>query len=426
MKLHCVIQGVCYKQSMIWIVGKSFSEFRSYLSENYIEYGIFWDSALELPEKLKSVDCPTVYLELQDVATLPEQLSAHPHLVVDAVITAGYENYVLPAAHIAKHYGIPGPSPESAAAATDKALMRKKFMDFDPSITPHYAEITSWHDIVDFMTTHSFPVILKPASLMKSLLITKSSSMVELEENYKQTIAQVDRLYEKYGVGQHPKIIIEEFLNGSMHTVAGFANAQGDTLIIPSAVDCMTGYDAGYKDNFLYSRAIPTRLAEDIQNQVIAVAKKGIEALGLQSCPAHVEIMLTDQGPKIIEIGARIGGYRPRMYEYAYGIDLQEIMLDIAGGHNPAANPSAQRSIVVYELFPEAEGPFKELVGAKNLSNLPSLRHLSIKPDPGDIIGRSSQGYKAAAVIILGNDDVEQCRRDAEFVNSNVQVVLSS
>jgi biotin carboxylase len=406
---------------MLWIVGKTFSEFRNYLDERLIPYGVFWDAALPLPE---SITASVIPLDFSNIVTLKEQLERCQSADVTSIIVAGYENYVLPAAHIAAYYDIPGPNIEAAAAATDKALMRQKFIDFDPSLSPGYAEVHNWQDVEDFMRRHSFPVMLKPASLMKSLLITKSANIDELKHNYRQTTDEISRLYSKYNVGQAPKIIIEEFLNGTMHTVAGFADANGEPLLIPGIVDCITGQEIGHDDNFLYSRALPTKLSRHDQDNVLRVAQRGIQALGLSSCPAHIEIMLTGSGPKIIEIGARLGGYRPRMYEYAAGIDLQLIMLEIAAGQAPNIQASAERLIAVYELFPLTEGMFQELTFEADLRALSSLRHLSIKADTGTVVGRSSQGHKTAAVVILGNENTTQFEQDRLFMETNVRVQL--
>ena len=66
-----------------------------------------------------------------------------------------------------------------------------------------------------------------------------------------------------------------------------------------------------------------------------------------------------------------------------------------------------------------------EFVGIKNeeaLRNLPSLEYISIKAEQGKFIGKSSDGYKMATVVILHNSDVEQFNKDLEFVNNEVYV----
>lgn len=406
---------------MLWFVGKVYSELEDYIEAHSIAYGLFADAA-HPPRNLHPAR--QVNLDFTDYATLTLQFKAHIDLDVDAVAVAGYENYVLPAALIARHFSVPGPSPEAAKKATDKFLMRQAFMEHTPHLTPDFAEVAEWDDIEQFIDTHAFPVMLKPANLMKSLLITRNSTMDELRQNYTALSSQTSGLYKKYGVNQPPRLIIESFLEGSMHTVAALADAHGEPVIIPGVVDCVTASDAGFQDNFLYSRTLPTRLSENQVESLYKAAAEGIKALGLSSCPAHVELILTDQGPKIIEIGARVGGYRPRMYEYGCGIDLTALMIDNAHDQKIAVPPVACRHITAIELFPVREGPFKDLASREIIDQLPSLRHLSVKPLKGHTVGPSSQGYKAAAVIILGNDDAEQFARDVAYVRQHAAIEL--
>lgn len=411
-----------YSNTMLWIVGKSMPDFRNSLDAAGIPYGVFWDARmLPRPKQAQRI----IPLDFRDTDRVQQQLKALPGLNVSAIVVAGYETYVLPAAIIAEHYGVPGPSVAAARAASNKSLMRQKFRAFDPAISPDFAEISSWHDIKHFMATHNFPVMLKPASLMKSLLITKNTSQEELLSNFEKAAASIGQLYQKYHVSQKPKMIIEECLDGSMHTVAAFADNAGRPIIVPGIVDCITGQEAGFNDNFLFARLLPTKLPKAEQDKIYAVAARGIYALGLASCPAHVEIMLTTSGPKIIEIGARIGGYRLRMYKYGYGVDLQQLMLANVYGRPLDTTESAHRQVAALELFPDSEGAFAALTNEAAVRALPSLRHLSIKPAPGQLIGYASQGYKAAAVIILGNEDAAQFHKDLEFVRLQAKIKLT-
>lgn len=406
---------------MLWVVGKVFSEFLEYLEDNGIEFGVFRDASFKNPPRLHARIEP---LDFSTPATLPHQLQHIRPGEVSAIIVAGYENYVLPAACIARHFGVPGPSIEAAHAATDKAVMRAKFMRSVPTLTPDFAVAASWDDIEKFMSAHHFPVMLKPANLMKSLLITKNSTPGELQENYRHTEQAMRRLYRKYSVSQVPKIIIEEFLEGTMHTVAAFADAEGNPVIIPGVADCVTAQEIGFDDNFLYSRALPSALPAAQQQHMYDAAAEGIRALGLTNCPAHVELVLTKKGPKIIEIGARVGGYRPRMYQYGLGIDLQQLMIDTAYGRPLHFSASAHHCIRALELFPDSSGQFLSLTHEREIRQLPSLRRLSIKPRPGQTIGRSSQGYKAAAVVVLASDNPAQLQKDYEFVRANARIQL--
>lgn len=48
---------------------------------------------------------------------------------------------------------------------------------------------------------------------------------------------------------------------------------------------------------------------------------------------------------------------------------------------------------------------------------------MTIKAEPGQFVGKSSDGYKMTAVVILHNEDSEQFEKDLDFVNNNVCIV---
>src|SRR5690606_3476259 len=101
-----------------------------------------------------------------------------------------------------------------------------------------------------------------------------------------------------------------------------FADHEGVPHFCDGIVSLKNAQDIGVDDNYIYSRTLPAQLSDELAKEMYTVADKGIRALKMKSVPAHVELMSGPAGLKIIEIGARIGGYRPRMYQYSYGIDL--------------------------------------------------------------------------------------------------------
>jgi glutathione synthase/RimK-type ligase-like ATP-grasp enzyme len=64
--------------------------------------------------------------------------------------------------------------------------MRELFATAPTKISPDFAVITSEREVRDFAAQHTFPLIIKPANLSKSLLVTKSSSLEELLMNYQK------------------------------------------------------------------------------------------------------------------------------------------------------------------------------------------------------------------------------------------------
>ena len=130
-----------------------------------------------------------------------------------------------------------------------------------------------------FADAHDFPLILKPANLSKSLLVTKSCNLDELRANYERTMAKIGEIYQKYAPDRAPKLLIEEYLDGSVHSVDAFVDAEGTPHVMKEIVDYQTGYEVGYDDNFHYSRLLPSRLSPEEQEAFLKCAELGCRAL---------------------------------------------------------------------------------------------------------------------------------------------------
>lgn len=402
----------------VLIVGREFRGLVDRLKEAGHEYRILRDRKIEKIGREKDF---YVMGDFSTPETILSSLSAMPWKP-DAVMTI-YENYVLPAAYITEYYGLPGMPVAAAEACTDKYIMRSRFAEAPEKISPDFAEVGSLSDVMAFAEAHEFPLIMKPANLAKSLLVTKSADMDELQANYERTVGQIEAVYKKYAPDRKPKIVIEEFLEGSVHSVDAFVDAEGVPHVMKEIVDYQTGYDVGYDDNFHYSRLLPSSLSAADQEAFLRCAELGCKALLMRSSPAHIEIIMTSAGPRIVEIGARNGGYRERMYRMANGINLMGNAIKIAQGEQPEITEKFNEPVAVLELFPMTPGKFEGVACLDELQSLPSLEYLSVKPEKGQFIGKSSDGYKMAAVVILHNADAAQFQRDLEFVNKNVRVL---
>ena len=402
----------------ILIVGKNFSGLSNYLKENEYDYLLLCDVlATKFPDKRLKRRVVADFSSKESVLAAVDSLEGS----FDGVMTI-YENYIVVCAWVAERLSLPGMPPQSAEACTDKELMRQLFSKAPRRISPGFQVVNTKDELAAFAEAHSFPLILKPANLAKSLLVTKNHDLAELLANYDTALSLFDSTYKKYAPNRTPKLIVEEFMEGSIHSVDAFVDAAGVPHVLEQIVDYQTGYDIGYDDNFHYSRLLPSRLSAADQRALREVAVLGCQALGMKSSPAHIEIIMTTDGPRIVEIGARNGGYRERMHAIANGINIPGNALALALGKQPDLASTKNESCAVLELFPKIPGKFVELANEEALRQLPSLNYLSIKATPESFVGKSSDGHKMTAVIILHNSDSTVFEKDLDYINEHVFV----
>jgi len=402
------------------IVGTSFHTLRHYILDHGDEYVVLAD--------LNKVKNPTKKLKRRVVCDFSSESTIFTALKsvtkkhkVDAVI-ATYENYISAASFIAEQLGLPGIPQSAAKACTDKSLMRTLFAKSRHKISPDFMVVNDFSDIELFVKNHEFPLILKPANLAKSLLVTKNDNLEQLKANYLKTKNSIGDVYNKYAPHQTPKLIIEEFMTGPIFSVDAFVDSSGKPHVLEQVVDYQTGHDIGYDDNFHYSRTVPSKLNKRDIDSIRKTAVWGCQALGMKSSPAHIEIILTKNGPKIVEIGARNGGYRERMHGLANDIDITGNALKTALGQQPDIRSSKNESCAVLELFPKTPGVYAGVENEDKLLKLKSLNYFSVKAKLNDRVGKSSDGHKMCAVIILHNENASQFKKDLDFVNKNVYV----
>jgi biotin carboxylase len=361
--------------------------------------GILIDSKLTLKnpseyDRIVNVKYDTIDSELLRLDTLDLSIAG---------LLCTYENYIVAKAKLGEHFQVPAPSLLSAKLATDKSLMRQAFLDTDRSISPDFTPVDTLDEAVQFATSHAYPLILKPTHLVKSLLVIRCNNEAELIENFTYAKATIQGLYDKYHIyDRAPQLIIEEFIVGKQCSIAAFVDVDGTPHFCDGIVALTSAQDIDVSDNYLYRRALPTDFDAALTKEMFSVADKGIRALQMRSVPAHVELMYGENGVKIIEIGARIGGYRPRMYRYSYGLNLAEQEIRLALGQTPDLHGIFDKYCAVYELFPKSEGSFSH-ISAENGSN--TFAYYRITAKPGQIVGPAKNGHKATAIIIVAEHD---------------------
>lgn len=405
----------------ILLVGKSFSGIKTYLTNHGYTYTVLQDElATKFPDKRLRHRVVTTFADISKLLEAVDRI--HLKNPINGILTT-YENYILSASKIAAHLGLPGLSETTAQACTDKELMRKLFASAPEKISPAFQAVADEKEVLTFALSHSFPLILKPANLSKSLLVTKNNTIEELIANYHKSVGLLSSTYAKYAPGRAPKLIIEEFLEGPIFSVDAFVDNTGRPHVLENVVDYQTGYDIGFDDNFHYSRILPSRLPKKDIDAIRHAAAVGCRALGMTSSPAHVEIILTHEGPRIVEIGARNGGYRERMHALANDIDITGNSIALSLNQPLNIQPKHNDFVGVFELFPKKAGKFRGIEYLTELEKLPSLYYLSVKAKVGRYVGKSGDGYKMCAVVILASTNKDQFVKDVEVLKSHINII---
>ncbi len=316
-----------------------------------------------------------------------------------------------------------GPTESSLIWATHKAKMRDLLRSYDSTLVPKaYSVYANWEDEIDsLLRTLTFPLIVKPTGLAASMLVSKVSTEQELRQKLTSGFSLIKDLYDRdLGRGE-PSMIVEEFINGQMYSIDAYVNHQGEVWVLPF-VKSTTAHSVGQEGFYIYQAHTHIKLSEEEVQAGYAATRSAIHALGLRSCVAHVELFLTADGWKIIELGPRAGGLRQDLYQTAYAIDHAYNELRIKVGLEPELPARHVAHSATFYIYPEKEGVIEAIEGIELARNHPSLYLLNQKANIGDTARFSQNGGTYVVRGLLTNPNLEALNQGLEEVRSLIKV----
>jgi biotin carboxylase len=315
------------------------------------------------------------------------------------------------------------PTELSLVWTTDKIKMRQMLRSYDKSISPKFLVI---HDATSetldrIERTVGFPLMIKPSGLAASLLVTLCYHREELEANLRNTVSKINRIYKKKKGRGEPQILVEEFMEGTMYSIDSYVNQRGVIYHAP-LVHVRTGHSVGFDDFFGYMRITPVTLKPHKVELARKTAEKAIEALNLRSTTCHTELMKTEDGWRIIELGPRMGGFRHEMYELSYGIDhiRNDILIRIP--KKPIVNKKVRGYTAVMQFYAHDKGRLTSLEGINKIRKLESFSRIQINKKIGELCDFARNGDDPVFDIVLFNKDRSKVLADVRRLEQTVKI----
>lgn len=317
------------------------------------------------------------------------------------------------------------PSPTALLWSTEKPLMRDRLRNYDRTLVPQYQymEEEDLPRLFELIKDFQFPVIVKPSGLSKALLVTRCNTPQELKNRLKYTFKIIKHAYAREQYPGKPGILVEEMMQGEMYSVDAYVTHDGEILCLPP-VKVVTAHSVGLPGFYGYQRITMTDLSQkEIQGAFVA-SGGAIKALNLSSTTAHIELFHTPQGWKIIELGARIGGYRDTLYREAYGIEHFYNDLRVRMGKRPNMPEKKIGDAAALSIYANDEGYITSIIGLEEARKVASVISLSAHTGIGGVALFSQNGGDALVTVILSNKDPNQLRKDISTVRNLVKITV--
>lgn len=252
---------------------------------------------------------------------------------IDFAVVAPDDPLVLGAVDALQEAGVKTFGPTKAAAiiegskAFSKDLMKKYGIP-----TAAYETFTDMQAALDYLDTQKAPIVVKA----DGLALGKGVILAETIEEAKKAVALMmeDKIFGESG----SRVVIEEFLTGPEVSVLSFTD--GKTLIpmISSmdhkrALDGDMGLNTGGMGTIAPNPYYTKEIAEQCMKEIFlpTIAAMNAEDRTFTGC-LYFGLMLTADGPKVIEYNCRFGDPETQVVLPLLESDLLEIMLHIYDG----------------------------------------------------------------------------------------------
>lgn len=321
----------------------------------------------------------------------------------DLVITSTSDGPVRTAAYVNEKLGKqPDLSYEDSLCATIKSYMRDRLKEHHVPIPMYYAV----HDFEEFKHAvrelHGF-CIVKPADNAGSRgVILLNEGKMPTEEKLQQTYE-----YSKAN-SRNGMVMVEEYMTGPEVSVEALT-VNRETTIITITDKFIT--PPPYFVEIAHSE--PSRLDEETQEQIRQVTKQALKAIRLINGPSHTEIKVTKDGPKIVELAARLGGdfITSKLVPLSTGVDLVGNSVLLATGGEVDLTPKHENGAAIHFL-PGEEGIIDQITVDDNVYDLEGIKEVSLYKKAGDTVhGTRSSNDRLGHVIAIGETAEEALKR---------------
>ncbi|ACV67523.1 phosphoribosylamine--glycine ligase [Desulfohalobium retbaense] len=348
---------------------------------------------------------------------LPALVQTAKDKAVDLVVIGPESPLVLGLRNAMERTGIPCFGPGSYAAQLEgskafaKSLMREAevptadfevFDDFD----------TAW----DYVRQQEFPVVIKADGLAAG----KGVVLAHTAEEAKQTLQEMmeERVFGTAG----NRVVIEEALEGEEASFMAFC----DGLTVRPLPSCQdhkaigegdTGANTGGMGAYSPAPLLPASRAQEMSDLAITPIIQHLHEMGRPFRGVlYAGLMLTKDGPKVLEYNVRFGDPECQPLMVRLESDLAEIMLACAQGRLKELEItwSEKTSLCVVLAAAGYPGPYPKdmpITGLKEAEALENVHvfHAGTRLQDGEVL---ASGGRVLGVTALG-DDLAQAQQQA-------------
>ena len=273
--------------------------------------------------------------------------------------------------------------------------------------TKTYDEAWRWVEEIS-----GWPIVIKPLRSAGTDSVSICSSKQELRDIFNSTLGRHDQ----FGAIIN-ELLIQKRMDGSEYIV-DTVSCRGkhhvtNVWLIVKGTHNGGDFVCDYNQLLHYHQAVEYNLLD--------YTFRVINSLGIRHGPAHTELLLTADGPILIETASRLHGagfpiYSQECVGYSQ-VDLTvDAYVDEQAFQSKTQFPyQLQKNLVIVELISEVEGELKAVPFRGQIEALPSFHSMKLD-DIGSMIKKTIDVFTSPGHVVLMHSDPEVIWRDYRFL----------
>lgn len=334
---------------------------------------------------------------------LPLLRHAHERLTLRRVV-ALTEAGLMPAAHAVTDLGLEGNGLPVVRLLSDKLAMREHLAR--AGVSPVRARLGRCEADLREFVREAGPTVVKPRAACGSLGVRSVAALREVPATWAwlAEFGIVPFLMEEYLAG--PEVSVETLSFDGRHVVVAVTAKQTG----PGFVE--TGH------------VVPACLTAGQDEQVRRLACQLLEAVGLREGPAHTEIVLTSQGPRVVESHNRRGGGRILdLVAAVYGVDIDAAAFGWYAGRPMVTTPGPPAGAAAVRFLSAPPGVVREVRGLEQARTHPATLAVEIEVGPGDIVRQLMWSFDRPGLVIARGENAAEAAANAASIASAITIV---
>jgi len=330
---------------------------------------------------------------------------------INGILTVSVEALVRTISFIAEKKGLAGISRQAALNVTNKALMKKVLKENNIS-TSNFVSAKFVDEAAEKIKGLKFPLVIKPVDRAGSRGVVKLEERSDLGSFFDKSLSE----------SACGEVIIEEFVDGIESTIDSIT--YGNRTYVLGISD----KEKIHTPNIIsMDLTFPPRYPESVQKEVKRVVKSALKALGLEFGPSHIEVIVDDSGPKVIEVAARGGGglIPSDILPHLCGFDVMEKYIKLALGEDPSAleRELTQGAVLRFFKAPD-QGVLKNISGIEEAKKIEGVMKIDFIIKEGDVLRPLTEDNDRVGFVITKGRTRREARALADRVEKAIKFNL--